>query len=74
MAAQPADVVVVGMALNTEGFQAFRTIAGLGLITRGFLWPCDGIWQPSDSPITTTWVSSVPAGTTENCTDTDVGG
>ncbi len=74
MADQPADVVVVGRALNDFGFSAFNTIEGLGLNTRGFLWPCTGIWQPSDSPITTVWVSSVVAGNTEVCQDTDVGG
>ena len=74
MAAQPVDAVVVGMALNDFGFEAFNTIAGLGLVTRGFLWPCDGIWQPSNALISTTWVSSVVAGNTETCTDTDVGG
>lgn len=69
MAAPPADVVVAGTALNTIGFEAFNTIAGLGLNSRGFLWPCDGIWEPSDSPITTTWTSSQTAATTEVCAD-----
>lgn len=74
MANQPADVVVVGNALNDLGQCAFNTVAGLGLNTRGFLWPCTAIWQSSDNPITTTWVSSVVATNTETCVDTDVGG
>lgn len=74
MAMTPADVIVVGQALESGGFTAFNTIAGLGLVTRGFLWPCDGIWQPSDSPITTTWVpASIPVTNTEICVD-DNGG
>ena len=75
MAAQPADVVIVGDALNTLGFEAFKTVSGLGLNTRGFLWPCSGIWTASDGPITTVWSASLPATvTTEVCVDTDVGG
>lgn len=74
MAMAPADVIVVGQALETYGLTAFNTIAGLGLVTYGFLWPCDAIWQPSDAAITTTWVpASVPVITTETCID-DFGG
>lgn len=74
MAMNPADIIVVGTALNTGGFNAFGAIAGLGLNTRGFLWPCDAIWTPSDSPLTTTWVAaSVPVSNTEICKD-DMGG
>ena len=74
MAMYPADVVVVGTALDTRGFTANNTIAGLGLNTFGFLWPCDGIWMPSDNPITTAWVAaSVPSSITEVCLD-DMGG
>lgn len=74
MAMTPADVVVVGTALNTDGFTAFKTVSGLGLNTFGFLWPCDGIWTSSDAAITTKWVAaSVPVKTTEICVD-DFGG
>jgi len=74
MALAPADTIVVGTALETDGLIGFNTIAGLGLVSFGFLWPCDGIWQPSDAPITTTWVpASVPVITTEVCSD-DMGG
>lgn len=74
MAMYPADVLVVGTALNTFGFTANKTVAGLGLLTFGFLWPCDGIWMPSDDPITTTWVAaSIPSSITEVCVD-DQGG
>lgn len=73
MAAQPVDAIVVGLALNDRGFEAFNTIAGLGLNTRGFLWPCDGIWQPSNQPITTIWTPTLPPNvTTEVCLDVDV--
>lgn len=75
MAMTPADVVVIGQALETYGFTGNNTIAGLGLITYGFLWPCDGIWQPSDDlSLTTTWVpASIPTTNTEVCVD-DMGG
>lgn len=75
MADQPADVVVVGQALNNFGFEALNTIAGIGLNTRGFLWPCDGIWQPTDdASLVTTWIAPTPAvNNTETCTDSDVG-
>lgn len=67
--AAPLDVTIQGMALDTFGLTANQTIAGLGLNTFGFLWPCDGIWQPSDSPIMTTWVSCDSAATVEVCND-----
>lgn len=74
MAMAPADVIVVGQALETQGQDAFLTQSGLGLCTRGFLWPCSAIWQPSDSVITTIWVpASVNVITTETCVD-DNGG
>jgi hypothetical protein len=53
----PIDVIVVGTALNDQGFMAYNTIAGLGLNTFGFLWPCDGIWSTAEQSVTTTWVS-----------------
>jgi len=68
--AYPIDVIIVGTALNTEGFTAFNTVEGLGLNTFGFLWPCDGIWGPGEDPITTVWgMCSLPPGqnTTEVC-------
>lgn len=76
MADQPADVVVAGNALNDRGFSAFNTIAGLGLNTFGFLWPCDAIWGPTDdSRLVTIWTTTLPAVVnTETCVDTDVGG
>lgn len=50
------DVRIVGDALNTEGFEAFNTVEGLGLITHGFLWPLEGIWSPGeDIPTITVW-------------------
>jgi hypothetical protein len=66
--AQPLDVVVAGQALETNGFTAFDTIAGIGLVSFGFLWPCSGIWSPADDTITTVW-SNDTASSTEVCTD-----
>lgn len=67
----PFEVRVVGMALNDFGFVAYNTIAGLGLNTWGMLWPCDGIWAPTDEAIVTTW-ADCGSGTTptpEDCVD-----
>lgn len=66
---QPVDTLVVGTALDTQGFTAFNTVEGLGLNTFGFLWPCEGIWGPSDGSITTIWVSSINPANIEVCTD-----
>lgn len=67
--AQPIDVVVVGNALNSEGFVASNwNVTGIDLITFGFLTPCDGIWTPTDSALTTVWTASHEAVTnTEVC-------
>lgn len=71
--AQPIDVVVSGVALETEGFLGIQfAVAGLGLNTFGFLWPCDGIWTTSNATITTTWICGVqPPGNVETCNDID---
>lgn len=62
------DVVILGQALETFGFTANNTIAGLGLNTFGFLWPCDGIWTDVDDPISTTWTEVPgPSSTVEDC-------
>lgn len=55
--ALPFDVTIKGTALQSFGFTAENTIAGIGLNTFGFLWPCDGIWSPGQATVTTTWVS-----------------
>lgn len=59
---------IVGNALNDFGLEANSTIAGLGLNSFGFLWPCDGIWEPCEADITTVWVACTinPPGT-EGC-------
>ena len=68
--ANPIDSIVAGSALNTLGFESFNTLQGLGLITQGFIWPCDGIWGPAFPPVTTTWtVYSEPQATIETCLD-----
>lgn len=56
----PLDVVIRGQALNSLGLTAEKTIAGLGLNTFGFLWPCDGIWGPAVDPVTTLWATFMP--------------
>lgn len=66
----PFDVRIVGTCLNTFGFTAFNTIEGLGL-NSFWLWPCDGIWSPTDEAVTTTW-SECPLGfipTVEDCVE-----
>lgn len=66
----PIDVTIQGMALNDTGLSAQNTIAGLGLNTFGFLWPCDAIWAPSDLSITTSWVNCGGSShSVEVCTD-----
>lgn len=67
---EPLDVIVTGRALNSFGFTSYNTIAGLGLNTFGFLWPCDGIWDTAEQSVTTTWVT-VPGyyTNTEVCID-----
>ena len=68
--ALPLDVTVKGQALNSFGFTAENTIAGLGLNTWGYLWPCQAIWSPGDYSITTTWVDCIGnSGNIEICTD-----
>ena len=52
----PFDVIIVGDALNTQGFTAFNTVEGLGLNTFGFLWPVEGIYSPCCTAETLTWV------------------
>ncbi len=72
--AQPIDAVVSGVALETEGFVGIQfAVAGLGLNTFGFLWPCDGIWTTSDLPITTTWTCGIssPSDNIETCSGID---
>lgn len=69
--AQLTDVTIVGQALESFGFTANDTIAGIGLNSFGFLWPCDAIWSPCDPTITTTWTSCIASGSTnvEVCID-----
>lgn len=53
--AAPVVVEIQGEALNTMGFVAELTIEGVALNTFGFLWPSEGIWEPCDPIVTTTW-------------------
>lgn len=65
--ANPVDAVIKGTALETFGLTAENTIAGLGLNTFGFLWPCDGIWGPAFDGVSTPW-AAVYAGVTTTWT------
>lgn len=68
--ANPIDVTIKGQALNSFGLTANDTIAGLGLNTFGFLWPCDAIWTDCEAAITTTWENcDVANETVETCVD-----
>lgn len=49
------DVVLNGMALNTSGLTGNNTIAGLGLLTYGLIWPCSGIWEDYEEDVVTVW-------------------
>lgn len=70
MSNAPLDVIIVGQALNSDGFQGpAGAISGLGLNTFGFLWPCSDIWTNSENSITTVWTNSVTQTTVEVCTD-----
>lgn len=64
------DATVKGQALNSIGFTAEDTIAGLGLNSFGFLWPCDAIWSPCCDTVVTTW-TNVQTGSesVETCID-----
>jgi hypothetical protein len=66
---EPVDVTIQGMALNNHGISANNTVEGLGLNTFGFLWPCDGIWGPAESAISTTWTSFQGSSSVEYCQD-----
>ena len=55
--AAPLDVLISGQALDSFGQVGVNnTQQGLGVITRGFLWPCDGIWALTFDKPTTNWV------------------
>ena len=65
---EPLDATIQGQALESHGLVALRTVEGLGLVTNGLLWPCAGIWEPTEDPLVTTWIG-VPgySNTTEDC-------
>lgn len=55
--ALPYNVGVNGEALNTLGFEANDQFNGVGLLTFGFLWPVNAIWNPCGYGITTNWAA-----------------
>lgn len=67
----PIDVIIVGNALNSEGFVGANfALSGVGLNTFGFLWPCADHWVDAEEAITaTTWTASLTPGDSEECAD-----
>jgi len=66
----PIDVVISGTNLETQGFLGLNfATAGIGLLTFGFLFPCDEHWVSDEIPITTTWENCLDADSSETCTD-----
>jgi hypothetical protein len=64
----PVDARVVGQALESRGFIGDqKAIAGLGLNSFGFIWPCDAIWTDTDSVIVTAWSDVASASSVEDC-------
>ena len=53
------DVTVKGFALASFGLTDSTHISGLGLETRGFVWPCQ-TWWIMPTGVTTSWTQ--PAG------------
>jgi hypothetical protein len=57
------DVGVEGQALADFGFQVLGAagfiggVDGVGLVSRGLLWPKGGIWGYCNDPFTTTWAN-----------------
>lgn len=60
--AAPVNVIIRGMALNSEGFTAEDSISGLGLNTFGFLWDASSIWTEVLVGVTTAWVACTGPG------------
>lgn len=50
-------VGVFGMALETDGLTVYGAISPVGLLTFGLIWPCDGIWVPCETGISTVWAA-----------------
>lgn len=54
----PQDLTVYGEALSDFGLAQIDAIAGIGLLTRGLVWPCPQIWFDGAPSITSTWNNS----------------
>jgi hypothetical protein len=69
--AAPVDVVIVGQNLNSFGLVGLENnISGIGLVTHGFLFPCQDIWTNVDLPRSTVWVDCPRAvNTSEVCVE-----
>lgn len=55
------DLTVYGEALSDFGFMQVSAIAGIGLVTRGLVWPCPQIWFAGATTISSTWNNSASA-------------
>lgn len=54
----PQDLTVYGEALSDFGLAQIEAIAGIGLLTRGLVWPCPQIWFLGSTTSTITWNAS----------------
>jgi len=66
------DVTVRGSALLDYGLTEWQAVEGLGLLTKGLIWPCTSIWygplmSTGATAVTTSWslMASVSTSWTE---------
>lgn len=58
------DLTVYGEALSDFGLAQINAIAGIGLVTRGLVWPCPQIWFVGATTVSSTWNASASASLT----------
>jgi hypothetical protein len=57
------DVGVQGQALESRGLEVFGVVGnlfnvdGIGLVSRGLLWPKGAIWGACDAGVSTAWTA-----------------
>ncbi len=56
------DVTINGLGLNDFGLYGL-SVDGYGLNTFGFVWACNGIWNPQYDVVSTTWTNCEDGGT-----------
>lgn len=55
------DIILSGRGLEDYGLYG-PSVDGLGLVTYGFLWSCQSIWDTAEiNPLNTTWTGCDPA-------------